>query len=62
MKETQRKVLETLAQHPLLSRRQLELELGLRERLVRLHLAHLGERGLVRRYNAHWPGLMTRSL
>lgn len=55
-------ILEALAEHPLLSRRQLELFLGLTGRSVRQGLRELETRGWVRSYNARQPGLLTRSL
>jgi hypothetical protein len=56
------RILEALGDHPLLSRRQLELFLGLPGRSVRQGLQELETRGWVRPYNARQPGLLTRSL
>ncbi len=56
------RILEALGEHPLLSRRQLELFLGLPGRSVRQGLQELETRGWVCRYNARQPGLLTRSL
>lgn len=56
------RILKALRDHPLLSRRQLELQLNRPARSVRLGLAELAEQKLIVRYNGKQPGLHTRSL
>lgn len=55
-------ILEALNEHPLLSRRQLELYLGCPGRTVRQGLLELKARGWVQRSNARQPWMHTRSL
>ncbi|MCL4529052.1 MAG: replication-relaxation family protein [Chloroflexi bacterium] len=57
-----RRILEALCDHPLLSRRQLELYLGRSGRTTREFLRDLRQRGLVQQVNAHEPRLTARSL
>ncbi len=59
--EAQR-ILEALRDHPLLSRRQLELYLGRSGRTTREFLRDLARRGWIQRMNAHQPWMHTRSL
>jgi len=59
--EAQR-ILEALRDHPLLSRRQLELYLGRSGRTTREFLRDLTRRGWIQRVNAHQPWMHTRSL
>jgi DNA-binding IclR family transcriptional regulator len=55
-------ILEAMSEHPLLSRRQLELYLGRPERTVRQGLLELKARGWVQRLDARQPWMHTRSL
>jgi hypothetical protein len=55
-------ILEALNEHPLLSRRQLELYLGCPGRTVRQGLLELKTRGWVQRSDARQPWMHTRSL
>ncbi len=56
------RVMETLRDHPFLSRRQLELCLHRTPRMVRLSVNRLAHRGWVQRHNAHLQGVNARSL
>ncbi len=55
-------VLQTLSQHPLLSRRQLELACDLSVRKAQEHLAFLRRQGWVTEYSARQPLLYARAL
>lgn len=55
-------ILQTLSDHPLLSRRQIELACQMSVRKTQEHLADLQQRGWVTQYNAHQPWLYARAL
>jgi len=56
------RVLSALCEHPLSSRRHVELFLGCSDGWSRRGLARLLKRGLVKRYDAHQPWVYTRAL
>jgi len=55
-------ILRTLSDHPLLSRRQIELVCQMSERKAQQYLADLQHRSWVTQYNAHQPWLYARAL